>query len=583
MGYQALLFCPDEKLARVVAQVFSELDFNLEPVQEPFSAVKKLMAQRYDALVVDCESESNAALLFKSARNSSSNQGTLAIAIVEGQAGVAKAYRMGANLVLTKPINMEQAKGTLRVARGLLRKSADTSTAVPPSTPSPPPEKAGYRAAQGRVEGFSPAMTVTAPSAASAAEVAGSASSESYGAETPPTAQPELTEFEPTVSAHAAEMPVGASHAESVGMGAPGVKAREPAVAETAEEAPGRAPSTPASTAASASPASQAAAPAKAKEAKLEKLPEFQRLDRIPEANGGEAGVSSASLRGSLARLSTDAPAFAAFHEHESKRSGAGKKILIAAIVLVAAAALAYLGWTRFGLRKFISPPRPSLSQSSAPAPTPAPLPKPPATVSPPATSHTTDASSLISTSKVIAATDSAKSGDSLILRLDSTSSDQSPKAPNAAPIKVKPASAKQPPRASAEESVASAPNPLAIASASQSTLNNLAASPPAVSRHPTLATVRLSQGVAQGMLIKRVNPVYPASARAMHVQGSVVLEATIDREGRVVNTTVVKGDKALAQAALDAVRQWRYKPYYLDNQPVEVKTQIIVNFVLPN
>jgi len=129
MGYQALLFCPEEKLARVVSQVFSELDFTVEPVHEPFAAVKKLMTQRYDAIVVDCENEQNASLLFKSARNSSSNQSSLAIALVEGQAGVAKAYRIGANLVLTKPINVEQAKGTLRVARGLLRKNSDAAAA----------------------------------------------------------------------------------------------------------------------------------------------------------------------------------------------------------------------------------------------------------------------------------------------------------------------------------------------------------------------------------------------------------------------------------------------------------------------
>src|SRR5271157_394244 len=137
MGYQALLFCPDEKLARVVSQVFSELDFTIEPVHEPFAAVKKLMAQRYDSIVVDCENEQNASLLFKSARNSNSNRSSLAIALVEGQAGVAKAYRMGANLLLTKPINVEQAKGTLRVARGLLRKSSDASGAPTASAPAP--------------------------------------------------------------------------------------------------------------------------------------------------------------------------------------------------------------------------------------------------------------------------------------------------------------------------------------------------------------------------------------------------------------------------------------------------------------
>lgn len=137
MGYQALLFCPDEKLASVVRQVFGELEFTLDPAEDPFAAVKKLMAQHYDVIVVEGENEQNAALLFKSARNSSLNQGSLAIALVEGQAGVAKAYRIGANLVLTKPINVEQAKGTLRVARGLLRKSSDaTGSAGAPQAPA---------------------------------------------------------------------------------------------------------------------------------------------------------------------------------------------------------------------------------------------------------------------------------------------------------------------------------------------------------------------------------------------------------------------------------------------------------------
>ena len=113
MGYQALLFCPDEKTARTVTQVLSELEFTIEACIEPFAAVKKLMGQHFDAVVVDCDNEQNATLLFKSARNSTSNQGSLAVAVVEGQAGVAKAFRIGANLVLTKPINIEQAKGTL--------------------------------------------------------------------------------------------------------------------------------------------------------------------------------------------------------------------------------------------------------------------------------------------------------------------------------------------------------------------------------------------------------------------------------------------------------------------------------------
>ena len=63
MGYHALLFCPEEKSARIVTQVLSELEFSVEPCTEPFAAVKKLMAQHFDAIVVDCDNEQNATLL----------------------------------------------------------------------------------------------------------------------------------------------------------------------------------------------------------------------------------------------------------------------------------------------------------------------------------------------------------------------------------------------------------------------------------------------------------------------------------------------------------------------------------------
>src|SRR4029079_13536918 len=133
MTFQALLFCPDEKTARVTTQVLTELEFSVDACTEPFAAVKKLMGEHFDAVVVDCDNEQNATLLFKSARNSTSNQTSLAAAVVEGQAGVAKAFRIGANLVLTKPINIEQTKGTLRVARGLLRKAEAAKPAVAPA------------------------------------------------------------------------------------------------------------------------------------------------------------------------------------------------------------------------------------------------------------------------------------------------------------------------------------------------------------------------------------------------------------------------------------------------------------------
>jgi protein TonB len=84
---------------------------------------------------------------------------------------------------------------------------------------------------------------------------------------------------------------------------------------------------------------------------------------------------------------------------------------------------------------------------------------------------------------------------------------------------------------------------------------------------------------VSQGLLIKRVQPKYPSNALAVHAQGAVQVEATINKEGNVTNLKVLSGDSILARAAVEAVRQWRYKPYYLNGEPVEIQTQITINF----
>lgn len=99
-----------------------------------------------------------------------------------------------------------------------------------------------------------------------------------------------------------------------------------------------------------------------------------------------------------------------------------------------------------------------------------------------------------------------------------------------------------------------------------------------------TLATpqrVRISQGVTKGLLIHRVEPSYPTLARAARVQGDVILTAIIDINGEIKNLQLVSGHPMLVPAAIAAVRQWRYKPYLLNGQPVEVETTITVIFSL--
>ena len=99
---------------------------------------------------------------------------------------------------------------------------------------------------------------------------------------------------------------------------------------------------------------------------------------------------------------------------------------------------------------------------------------------------------------------------------------------------------------------------------------------PPPPSAHPP----RVSH-MMEGNLIYRVQPQYPPLARQARVQGIVVLRAVISRDGKIENLQILSGHPLLVKSAMEAVRQWRYRPYYLNNEPVEVETQVTVNFTL--
>ncbi len=108
-----------------------------------------------------------------------------------------------------------------------------------------------------------------------------------------------------------------------------------------------------------------------------------------------------------------------------------------------------------------------------------------------------------------------------------------------------------------------------------------LGAVPTAAPKMAAPNRVRVSQGVVQGLLVHQVKPEYPPAARAAHIQGTVVLHAIIGKDGAVKQVQAVSGPPMLASAATNAVRQWRYKPYMLNGQPVEIDTTINVNFTM--
>jgi len=104
----------------------------------------------------------------------------------------------------------------------------------------------------------------------------------------------------------------------------------------------------------------------------------------------------------------------------------------------------------------------------------------------------------------------------------------------------------------------------------------------------PTLAPatafpdrVRLSEGLMRNLLVSKVPPVYPPDALAKRLSGTVLVKAIVDKAGKVTNLELVSGDPAFVQAAIDSVRQWKYRPFLLVGHPIPVETQMQVNFTL--
>jgi periplasmic protein TonB len=93
---------------------------------------------------------------------------------------------------------------------------------------------------------------------------------------------------------------------------------------------------------------------------------------------------------------------------------------------------------------------------------------------------------------------------------------------------------------------------------------------------------VKVPQNVSEGLLLKKTQPVYPIQAKQARVAGKVQLQADIGKDGSVTQVKALSGDDALSRAAMDAVRHWKYKPYSVNGQAVEMETQVTVDFKLP-
>ncbi len=601
MGYQALLFCPDEKTARTVTQVLSELEFSVEACTEPFAAVKKLMGEHFDAVVVDCDNEQNATLLFKSARNSTSNQTSLAVAVVEGQAGVAKAFRIGANLVLTKPINIEQAKGTLRVARGLLRKSEPAKPGIPAATPTPPSPAASAAPVKPAPKPVSVAKPAAPPAPVSPTVAASSVPKQVPAVKpaTPPV-RPAAVATKTTAAAQASnpfEKPAAKATPAATPVAPTGpVTSRLDSVAPSIEKAPeplfSAAPPVATVSTHATSGAASAPAPARISEPPVANVTEFPAKPVEPTVSEPASVVGSAVVG--------SAPMFSYGSASEPQTSGGNKKIFLGVAASVVIVAAGYFGWAQFKGHSGGAVASPAPSQQSAPVSPQAATPSvaqatpSPVTATSAARGETTASSTLAPTSetddsesapKESASHRAAKPEKSLSSSTAEPAKSAAPEKEEkveVAPLLVKGGKVPAAQPKSTPVDAAPAPSLIGMATPTSAPPPNLVPST-STSFKPVLQTVSVSQGVSQGLLYKKVAPVYPSSAVRMRIEGKVELMATVSREGNITQIKVLSGEQQLAKAATDAVKQWKYKPYLLNGEPVEIQTQVTINFKLPN
>jgi TonB family protein len=553
MGYKSLLFCPDERTARVVTQVLNELEFSVEPANEPYGAVKKLSDERFDALVVDCQNEQDASLLFKTARDSSQNHSTLSVAVVEGQAGVAKAFRIGANLILTKPINVEQSKGTLRVARGLLRKnelksgtaSTQTPARISQQIPTAPP-------APSRLASPIAAPSTTSRSAGEEV-IAPNRPFSSIEAEPERTPEPEAADV-----AVLASLPELAGNATSHSSTASATTEAEPIAAGTSGQA------------AAAAPALEKTESAGWKAANL---PPMVTNEPIVDSRFSEPFIQP----------EPDPPTFAT-NITDRESSGGMKFLKIAAILLVVGVS-GYFGWQKLHPLEYFQPllAKHSTTASQPAEPSAATAVSPvasalPASPQEPSAGAQPEIEISASPSRPPAASDDSED-DIEVQELPMSRDGKVSSATNARPLVVTPdtGTTKTPTRSQ----IAPPSAPASPFDASGPALPSLAEATPAL---PKLApsSLRVSQGVSQGLLLKKVPPVYPAMALQMHQEGAVELLATIGKQGTITNVKILSGDAMFAKPAADAVKQWKYRPYLLNGEPVEIQTQITIRFTSP-
>src|SRR5690349_11565757 len=131
MSLQALVFCADEKVVKVLRRVLGDLEIGVEHSESGDAAIRKLTRRRFEAVIVDCSDQQTASQILKSVRSAPCNKHAVAVALVETHTGLRSAFELGAHFVLYKPVTTERAKASFRAARALMKCERRRNTRIP--------------------------------------------------------------------------------------------------------------------------------------------------------------------------------------------------------------------------------------------------------------------------------------------------------------------------------------------------------------------------------------------------------------------------------------------------------------------
>jgi protein TonB len=594
----ALLLSPDDQAVSAITGVLEEMSVSCERPLDGVSAAQKLSSQSFDLVLVDCENLPAAKLIFDVCRRGKNGNNPVPIAIVDGRAGLPTAFRLGAELILTKPVAKDQARSTIRTAVSRLRKD-------PAAT-----------------EGFSAAMVTDRAAEVADSTVGMGAAITGTGtgmheddalAIAAASVSPQLTSFaEPAPSF--ISPPLSKAMSNSVVEVSGGVAS---AAAAGVKHSPVSAsPSIRSSPDKSGPDKSSPDKSSKDKDNDKDEDKESSPVTSLRLATSG-AGLKPSTQspvsiqRPALVMKPSDDPVLAELERSELEETERKKNVvrdsaapkepptevvarrphrqprkegaLVGMFMLTVACGGFYAAWTYQPDFRAMAQPKverllafagmalppvqaPQSIRSSAPARPIA------AAVATPVRPRALKDAALAAPPKPATEELSISVGASAPASSLTTSTSSAAVAPPSSSAVLAPVS-----QTEINKSGASKIGDNIAESKNES---------PAVSSEARVAeesnAIIISSKGAEKRLIHSVPPKYPAEARSRGAQGTIVLKIVVDENGKVASVGLVEGNAALANSAIEAVKQWRYRPYVRDGKDLSFQTVVIVDFQRP-